>query len=258
MLELANRDRAAAGIPPVVDDPEAGAFAAREARRLAAEGFGHVAADGSKPYQRWLRGGRQGHVRENLFRLGGGRVRAYMLFDPAAAHARLLGSRGHRAAILDPAHTGAGVAVIWDRERNAVYAVQEFVTRRVLVEAGPPALHPGTARLLEGRILEPAAFRPAGASLHREPAPGSRAARRAARAGSYREGDGEPALRLGRRAFVHEPRTGEFRLIWTPPRRLPPGGYTLFLFLEPVGAAPKGRASGEPFVAKALSYEVPS
>jgi hypothetical protein len=259
MLELANRDRAAAGVPPVEDDPEARAFAAAEARRLVADGFGHLAPDGSKPYQRWSRRGPGGHVRENLFRQEGGRVRAYRLFQPARAHARLMRSSGHRATILDPAHTGAGVAVIWDRGRNEVYAVQEFVSRRVRADAGPRALHPNERRRLEGRVLEPGSFAPAGASLHREPPAGSPAARRAARAGSYEEGAGAPVLAFGRRAFTRHADTGAFRLDWTAPPGLAPGDYTLFLFLEPVSAPPRrdgGRA--EPFVAAAFPYEVPS
>ena len=256
MLSLVNRDRSRAGVAPLADDPHARAFARDVARRLIAEGFGHVAADGSKPYQRWALRGVAGHVRENLFRQRAYGVRSYMVFDPAAAHARLMRSPGHRVTILDPALTGLGVAVVWDRERNTIYAVEEFVVRRLEADPGSRELTPGEGRLVEGRVLEPAAFRPAGAALHREPAKDSAEARRAARADSYREGGGEPALALGRAAFAHDPASGEFRLSWTVPARLAPGDYTLFLFLEPVEADARDGERAAPFLAASLTYEV--
>jgi uncharacterized protein YkwD len=128
LLFLVNRDRRAARVGALPIDPEAAGFARSEAQRLVDEGrFGHRAADGSDPSQRWKRGGGTGPVAENLYRLTAREGRAYALFDPAEAHDRLMSSRKHRRNVLDPTHRGAGIALAFDPLRNSVYVVEEFV-----------------------------------------------------------------------------------------------------------------------------------
>lgn len=233
-LDLVNRARRAAGLAPVALDGEAWAFAQGEALRLVSDRtFGHYGADGSKPYQRWARIGGVAHVRENLFRLTVEGARAYMVFDPAEAHASLMSSPGHRENILDPAHTGLGVGVAYDRERNTVYVVQEFVSRYLALEPAASAWHPGETREVHGRLLDERGVEPRMAVLYREATPGSAQARRQARRRSYREGSEERSLVLRGDAFALDPRSGEFRLRVDLPRNLAAGTYTLTLYVGP-------------------------
>jgi uncharacterized protein YkwD len=261
IVELVNRDRLAAGVPELRSDGAAAEFARAEATRLVAEGFGHHAADGSKPYQRWARLGHTARVAENLFRLTAREGRAYMQFDPVDAHEQIMRSPGHRRNVLDPMHTGAGVAVAFDPTRNSVYVVQEFVDRHATVEPGPPTWRAGEARELAGGLDPASGLEPWMAVLYREPALGSAALSRETRRRSYTEGSDEPAVVVPRGAFGLDGASGEFRLRLRVPPGTPPGPYTLMLYVAPrerIAAAVKTRRLstdlGVPVVL--LAYEV--
>ncbi|HEY7460517.1 MAG TPA: CAP domain-containing protein [Gemmatimonadota bacterium] len=244
IVELVNRDRRAAGVPELTPDPEAAAFARAEATRLVAEGFGHHAADGSKPYQRWARQGHTARLAENLFRLTARAGRAYMQFDPADAQAQLMRSPGHRRNVLDPMHTGAGVAVAFDPTRNSVYVVQEFVDRQAAVEPGPRTWRAGETQELAGRLDPTSGLEPWMAVLYREPAPGTAALSRETRRRSYTEGSDDPAVVVPRGAFGLDGASGEFRVRLRVPPGAPPGPYTLMLYVAPrerIAAAGKAR-----------------
>ncbi|MFN2432324.1 MAG: CAP domain-containing protein [Gemmatimonadota bacterium] len=231
LLELANRDRRAAGLRELAVDPEARAFAAAEADRLVREAaFSHHAADGSKPYLRWARRGGTAHVRENLYRLRATGERAYMLFSAERAHDRLMGSAGHRRAILEASLTGAGMAVAYDRTRNSVVVVQELVARHVALLPVSGEWRAGDARDLEGHVLTRGA-EPWMAVLYREAEVGSAAARREAAARAYREGSGMPVRVFSRGDFATDPLTGRFRLAVRLPPHAGAGTYTLVVYL---------------------------
>jgi uncharacterized protein YkwD len=261
LLELVNEARRATGVAEVVEDPEAAAFARAETQRLVDEGaFGHHAADGSKPYERWARRGGTAHVRENLFRLTAAGGRAYMRFDPAQAHARLMGSAGHRQNVLDPAHTGVGIGVAYDRARNSVYVVQEFVNRYLELEPGSARWRPGETRELRGRLLEGVPpLEPWMAVLYREPEHGGRTARREARRRSYREGSADAVLVLSSRSFDFDPASGGLGLRVSLPGAISPGTYTLILYLAPpeqTRARSGRRSTAQGIPASSLVFEV--
>lgn len=261
IVELVNRDRRAAGVPQLAPEAEAAEFARAEATRLVAEGFGHHAADGSKPYQRWARLGHTARLAENLFRLTAREGRAYMQFDPVDAHEQLMRSPGHRRNVLDPMHTGAGVAVAFDPTRNSVYVVQEFVDRHAAVEPGPRTWRAGEARELAGWLDPTCGLEPWMAVLYREPALGSAALSRETRRRSYTEGSDDPAVVVPRGAFGLDGASGEFRLRLRVPPGAPPGPYTLMLYVAPrerIAAAGKTRRLSTDFglPVALLAYEV--
>jgi uncharacterized protein YkwD len=259
ILALVNRDRRAARESALAVDPEAARFAQAEAARLVAEGrFDHHAADGSKPYQRWSRSGGTARVAENLYRLTARDGRAYMLFDPADAHARLMRSPGHRRNVLDAMHTGAGIAVAFDPAHNSVVVVEEFVDRHVVVEPGDRVWRAGESRALRGRVLEGGGLEPWLAVLYQEPVPGSPAARREAVRHSYTEGSDEAALVLSGGELGFDRETGEFTLRVRMPAATAPGPYTLVLYVVPRERAARGgrRSSEGASPVTQLAYEV--
>jgi uncharacterized protein YkwD len=259
ILALVNQDRQTARAGSLVVDAQAARFAEAEAARLVAEGrFDHHAADGSKPYQRWGRSGGTARVAENLYRLTAREGRAYMLFDPADAHERLMRSSGHRRNVLDPMHTGVGIAVAFDPGHNSVVVVEEFVDRHVVVEPGDRVWRAGDARALRGRMLDGSGLEPWLAVLYREPAPGSAAARREAGRHSYTEGSDEAVLILAgsELGFVRE--TGEFNLRVRVPPTAAPGPYTLVLYVVPRERAARGgrRSSDGASPVAQLAYDI--
>ncbi len=259
LLSLVNEDRRAAHACPLPVDPEAARFAQAEARRLVEEGrFDHHAADGSKPYQRWSRRGGTARVAENLYRLTAREGRAYMLFEPADAHGRLMRSPGHRRNVLDFMHTGAGIAVAFDAARNSVVVVEEFVDRYVAVEPGDRVWRAGESRELRGRVLDGSGLEPWLAVLYREPVSGSEAARREAARHSYTEGSEEAALVLSAGELGFDRASGEFSLRVRVPPAAAPGPYTLVLYVVPRERAARGagRSSAGAAPVTQLAYEV--
>lgn len=175
LLRAINADRRAAGLAPVELDSLASVAAQRHAEAMAAgDFFSHYDRAGRAPYQRLAGLGGTAHVVENVFKREERSDDPYLSddpwdrFDPRDAHAALMGSAPHRAAILDPYRTGVGLGFAVDSPRRAVFAVEEFTARHATLTV-PATLSLGRAGRLAGRILD-ADIRPLAIVLHREPA----------------------------------------------------------------------------------------
>ncbi len=103
MRVLVNRDRAAAGLAPVEDDPALAAVARAHSQEMARSGVvGHVSPLTGDATDRAARAGiRTGLLLENI-------ARAYGV---AEAEAGLMNSPGHRANLLTPGVTHVGIGI---------------------------------------------------------------------------------------------------------------------------------------------------
>jgi uncharacterized protein YkwD len=104
MLELINRERLAAGVPPVVIDRELTEVARLHSRDMWERGFfAHNNPDGESPFDRM----REGRI---SFLIAGENI----ALAPALglAHRGLMNSPGHRENILDPRFGRVGIGVI--------------------------------------------------------------------------------------------------------------------------------------------------
>ncbi len=164
-LELVNQDRAATGLPPVEWDATAARLAQSHAEdMLAGQFFSHWNRDGYGPDHRAaLLAGSADAVFENIHALA-------VRFDdgrPAPiedwpqrvreAQAGWMQSPGHRATILDPAHTHVGIGIAYRPDIGELRMVQEFVSRYVELAPLPPELPLAAQWPLEGRLLAGAA-----------------------------------------------------------------------------------------------------
>ena len=124
MQVLVNRDRAAAGLAPVADDPLLAAVARAHSQEMARTGVvGHVSPTTGDASDRALRANiRTGLLLENI-------ARAYGI---AEAEAGLMNSPGHRANLLTPGVTHVGIGIEVGAEvggRRELFVTQMF--RRV-------------------------------------------------------------------------------------------------------------------------------
>ena len=105
MLELVNRDRRVAGLPPLLPDAQLAAVAQAHSLDMLENSFtGHISPSTGDPEARLRRAGLSyGRFLENVGR--GGSVEE--------VQAGLMRSPGHRSAILDKQvrHVGIGIAV---------------------------------------------------------------------------------------------------------------------------------------------------
>jgi uncharacterized protein YkwD len=120
MLSLINRDRAKAGLSPVLLDEAASKAGLRHARDMARTGFtGHIGTNGSVPEQRYTESGGVHFVQENAACLFDGKARklnAAPRFDPAKLAAlqkmfmdEVPPNDGHRQNVLKTAFQGHSV-----------------------------------------------------------------------------------------------------------------------------------------------------
>lgn len=115
-LELLDRARDEAGLPPLVVHPELAALARRWSASMAREdAISHARPISEGLDAPWYRLG------ENV---GTGP-------DPQAVMEAFMASPGHRANVLDPAFTHVGIGVVWDGDRL-------YTTHRFLQEAQAP------------------------------------------------------------------------------------------------------------------------
>jgi len=121
ILEQINRDRAAAGVPPVKYDPRAALAGDRFCLSSAALGsWGHWDLEGHGPYRRWADAGGVDYHAENAgsFSARGGTLAHSIGEMLIEAHLAMMAERppadGHRRTILDPnfTHVGIGVALV--------------------------------------------------------------------------------------------------------------------------------------------------
>ena len=158
-LRLINEDRAANGLSPVAWDEAAAQIAQTHAEdMLAGPYFSHWNRQGYGPDHRAaLQVGFTDAIFEN--------IHSYWLRtsddQPASiedwpqrvldAQAGLMDSPGHRANILDPAHTHVGVGIAYRAEIGELRLVQEFVNRYVQLDPLPAELPDDF--VVSGRLL---------------------------------------------------------------------------------------------------------
>ncbi|WP_320772952.1 CAP domain-containing protein [Streptomyces sp. CRN 30] len=104
VVERTNRERSAAGLPPLVSDPFLTAAAqAHSADMVARDFYAHTSPDGGKPWDRALAAGSaRGTIGENI---------ACGQRSPADVVEGWMNSPGHRANILKPAFTHIGIGL---------------------------------------------------------------------------------------------------------------------------------------------------
>jgi uncharacterized protein YkwD len=180
MLTLINRDRAKAGLSPVVLDEAASKAGLRHARDMTAKGFtGHIGTDGSVPEQRYTESGGVHFVQENaacLFDAKERKLDRAPRFDPAKLAAlqkmfmdEVPPNDGHRRNILKPEHNRVGIGLAQPDGVNQPCLAQEFVDSYGSYEALPKQAKPKAKLLIAGTISKPLTF--GGIGIGRTPLP---------------------------------------------------------------------------------------
>jgi uncharacterized protein YkwD len=180
MLSLINRDRAKAGLSPVVLDDAASRAGLRHARDMAAKGFtGHIGTDGSVPEQRYTESGGVHFVQENaacLFDRKARKLDGAPRFDPAKLAElqkmfmdEVPPNDGHRQNVLKPQHNRVGIGLAQPEGVNQPCLAQEFVDEYGSYDALPKEAKPKTKLRIAGTISEPLSF--GGIGIGRTPLP---------------------------------------------------------------------------------------
>lgn len=146
MLDLINADRAAANLSPVAwDETAAAAGLAHAADMVARDYFSHWNPDGLGPDHRYSAAGGRHTSMENLhaFSYTFEDGRAAPIDDWAAiirnAQTGLMQSPGHRANILDPAHTHVGIGMAYNPTTGQFRLAQEFTNQYAVLDPPLPA-----------------------------------------------------------------------------------------------------------------------
>lgn len=169
MLSLINRDRKAAGLPPVELDPVASIGAERHARDMAKHGFtAHWGTDGSVPEQRYTEAGGSDMVQENVACLFDGVTRE---LDPSPRYEPALLEQlqkmfmdevppndGHRRNILKPGHHRVGIGLAQPASVNQPCLAQEFVDDWGDYAELPKQAPANVTLHVAGKIKEPLSF----------------------------------------------------------------------------------------------------
>jgi uncharacterized protein YkwD len=117
MLELVNRERAAANLPPLAADPEMTEVARRHSSDMLARGyFSHYTPENKDPFERM----REANVK---FRTAGENLALAPTLE--IAHRGLMNSPGHRANIMRPTYGRVGIGIL-DGGRRGLMISQEF------------------------------------------------------------------------------------------------------------------------------------
>jgi uncharacterized protein YkwD len=160
VVDQINQDRAAYGLPPVTWDPVAAAAAMQHVQEEADEGYiSHWGMDGSKPQLRYTRAGGLDVVQENesvsLFDQGMAGVTIEEIGREVIKHEALMmaepaGDDGHKKNILNPHHTGVGVAIA--AGRHGIAMAEEFTNHYTTMTPLPRVALPGSVIILQGKI----------------------------------------------------------------------------------------------------------
>ncbi|HYY97703.1 MAG TPA: CvpA family protein [Pyrinomonadaceae bacterium] len=117
MLEMVNRERAAAGLKPLAPDPELTEVARAHSADMFARGyFAHVSPEGLSPFDRMKEAG-------VTFRTAGENLALAPTLQ--LAHTGLMNSPGHRANILRPEFGRLGIGIM-DGGFRGIMVSQEF------------------------------------------------------------------------------------------------------------------------------------
>ncbi|EYF07644.1 Hypothetical protein CAP_8145 [Chondromyces apiculatus DSM 436] len=177
VLALVNRDRAAAGLKPVVWDATAAKAGLRHAGDMAKHGFtAHHGTDASVPEERYTEAGGSGLSMENAGCFGDAEARELdpdPRFTPesvervqAAFMAEVPPADGHKRNILMPRHTGFGVGLAKAKGLDEVTCMaQEFVDDYGRYDPLPTRAKVGDVIRVAGEVRAPASI--AGVGLSR-------------------------------------------------------------------------------------------
>lgn len=163
VVTLINEDRRKAGLSPVTWDETAANAARKHVEEEANTGYiSHWGIDGEKPQRRYTLVGGLNAVDENesvtLWLQGGFRgVSKDQLTSIVTEHQTAMVSEqppndGHRKNILDPHHTGVGIAIAVGK--FGVAMAQEFTNHYAVMTPPPLNSTPGATITLTGRILQ--------------------------------------------------------------------------------------------------------
>lgn len=161
VVDLINEDRRKAGLPFVTWDETAAKSARQHVAAEADKGFiSHWGLDGNKPQRRYTLAGGLDAVDENesvtLWQEGDFQgVSKEQLKKIVAEHQsdmvnELPPNDGHRKNILDPHHTGVGIAIVVGK--YGVAMAQEFTNHYSVMTPLPHTATPGSTVTLKGRI----------------------------------------------------------------------------------------------------------
>jgi len=160
-LALINKERAAAGSPPIALDILASRVANRHALESARAGYtGHWNLAGEKPYHRWAAAGGRDHVSENA-----GGLDSSGPLNPAGIpgfigrlHGSFMAERppsdGHRRNVLEKGHTQVGLGYALEGGRFHYY--EEYLDRYFELIEGPERIAAG--ELASWRFLPKAGY----------------------------------------------------------------------------------------------------
>lgn len=162
VVELINQDRQKSGLKPVIWDQIAADAARDHVQEEADYGYiSHWTMEGIKPQRRYTLGGGMDAVQENqsvtLWLNDGFRgISKEELYKVVAEHQNSMVNEqppedGHRKNILDPHHTGVGVAI--SVGKYGVAMAQEFTNHYVEMLPVPKTVSPGTKITLAGKVL---------------------------------------------------------------------------------------------------------
>jgi hypothetical protein len=160
---LVNRDRAAAGLAPVVLDEAATRAGQRHAEDMARAGYtAHWGTDGSVPEERYSQAGGTDFVQENAGCLADGKARKLEAAPRFSAlqlerveHAFMAEKPprdGHRRNILKPSHGALGIGVAKPVGVDLACLSQEFVDDFGDYAALPKTVHAGATLHIEGDV----------------------------------------------------------------------------------------------------------
>ena len=135
-LQMINRDRAVAGLPPVELDPQASAIADTYCRQQIRYGTtGHFTVDGLAPYMRYSFAGGNDGVSEYAaawsatYKFSDRSLYDMIRRSEDAMMKEVAPHDGHRRTILDPFATHVGIGLAW--EHGEFRLTEEFIRRYV-------------------------------------------------------------------------------------------------------------------------------
>ena len=161
VVDLINEDRRKAGLSLVKWDETAAESARQHVSAEANNGFiSHWGLDGEKPQRRYTIAGGLDAVDENesvtLWSEGGfqgvskEQLKTIVAEHQSAMVNELPPNDGHRKNILDPHHTGVGIAIVVGK--YGVAMAQEFTNHYSVMTPLPHTATPGSTVTLKGRI----------------------------------------------------------------------------------------------------------
>lgn len=162
VVDLINQDRQKNGLKPVVWDQTAADAARKHVQEEADYGYiSHWSMEGIKPQRRYTLGEGLDAVQENqsvtLWLNDGFKgISKEELLKVVAEHQTSMVNEqppedGHRKNILEPHHTGVGVAI--SVGKYGVAMAQEFTNHYIEMQPVPKTASPGTKITLAGKVL---------------------------------------------------------------------------------------------------------